>query len=182
YTSLQSGQEAAKSPEPEFTDLDLGMVIREVTAQFETLCQAEGYLLETDIRPGLLVRGSRQQLSRVLYNLIDNGLSHSGENRKVCITASERKSVVRVEVRDFGEGIPRNDLPYIWERYFTLKQRKRNAKGSGLGLAISREILLAHGAGFGVESEEGEGSVFWFELEKRSPEETGMKQENQPHA
>jgi len=68
-----------------------------------------------------------------------------------------------VQVQDFGEGIPREQLGQIWDRYFTARQRR--SKGtSGLGLSIAKEVLLKHNADFGVESEVGEGTCFWFSM------------------
>ena len=159
YTALQAGAEKTMEEIVDISD-SAGKVIR----QFEPLCLHNGYEIRLQAEPGLMVKGNDAQLSRVLYNLIDNAVSHAGGDKRVQIIIWRKENTVRVEIRDFGKGIPSEDLPYIWERYFTLKQRKRNEKGSGLGLAISREILQAHGAEFGVESEEGKGSMFWFEL------------------
>lgn len=165
YTTFQS-----ESTQKELEPVDISKVAQEVLKQFSPLCQHNGYSLDAQITPALMVSGNPQQLSRVLYNLIDNAVSHAGESRNVQIILNETGNAVRAEVHDFGEGIPPDDLPYIWERYFTLKQQKRNEKSSGLGLAISKEILQAHGAKFGAESTEGHGSTFWFELPKITTE------------
>ncbi len=78
---------------------------------------------------------------------------------------------VRLSVRDTGPGIPQEELPHIWERYYKASGNsgRSTSGGSGLGLAIVKEILLLHRAGFGVNSRLGEGSVFWFELELSKP-------------
>ncbi|MFV0401039.1 MAG: ATP-binding protein [Oscillospiraceae bacterium] len=159
YTLLQSGTQ-----ELIFEELDLSRTAQEVIAQFAPLCERDGYVIEAAVEPDLWVWGNREQLSRVLYNLIDNAVSHAGEKRRIQVVAKRIASTIRVEVCDFGNGIPQKELPYIWERYFTMRQHKRNEKGSGLGLAISKEILLAHDAQFGVESTVGQGSTFWFEI------------------
>lgn len=159
YTALQAG-----TRENAFEAIDLSAAAREVLAQFEPLCARGSCRIDACVEPGLTVCGDRRQLARVLYNLIDNAISHAGENKAVQVTVKAAGAGVRAEVRDFGAGISPEDLPHIWERYFTLKQQKRNEQGSGLGLAISKEILKAHGAEFGAESEWGQGSIFWFEL------------------
>ena len=87
---------------------------------------------------------------------------------RVCIQGVG-DTLVRAEVQDFGEGIAEEELPYIWERYFTAKNRPSGGKSSGLGLAIVKEILLGLDAAFGVDSTVGEGSIFWFEVEKYRP-------------
>ena len=115
-------------------------------------------------RPELVLGGLR----RVLYNLIDNALCHSENGRNVQVSLTGDGTRVRTEVRDRGEGIPEEELPYIWDRYFTAKQREAAGGGTGLGLAIVKEILKAHHAKFGVESHPGQGCTFWFELKKQN--------------
>ena len=69
---------------------------------------------------------------------------------------------MRVEVEDHGAGIPKEDLPYIFDKYY--RSRADAGKvGTGLGLSITKAILVSHGFGFGVASEPGKGSTFWFE-------------------
>ena len=65
-----------------------------------------------------------------------------------------------------GEGIRQRDLPYIWERYYKInKKHKRPLMGTGLGLSIVKKVIEMHEGKYGVESEEGKGSIFWFEIE-----------------
>lgn len=71
-----------------------------------------------------------------------------------------------VSVIDQGEGIPAEDIPYIWDRFYKAHVETGKHKGSGLGLAIVKSILEAHDAKYGVESEMGKGSRFWFEIKK----------------
>ena len=99
----------------------------------------------------------------MLYNLISNAVAHVGSDKRVYVSVTENDESVRTKIRDNGGGISAEDLPHIWDKYFTSKKRGAN----GLGLSIVKEILTAHGARFGARSEEGKGSVFWFELSKR---------------
>ena len=72
---------------------------------------------------------------------------------------------MRVEVTDTGEGIPADKLGDIWERYYKVdKAHKRAQVGTGLGLSIVRTVIDMHGGSYGVQSQVGEGSTFWFEL------------------
>jgi len=72
---------------------------------------------------------------------------------------------VRISVIDYGEGIAETDLPFIWDRYYKSgKAHKRAVTGSGLGLSIVKKIIDIHGGKYGVVSETGKGSTFWFEL------------------
>ena len=157
------GMESGKM-QPKTEPFCFSAMAKEVVEQFASLCEKEGYAIETEIAPDLYANGERAMLSRVLYNLIDNAVTHTGDSRKVALRVSLRSGVIRAEVRDEGPGIPADILPQVWERYFRAAQRKRNKKGSGLGLASSREIIEAHGGKYGAESVEGKGSTFWFEI------------------
>ena len=82
-----------------------------------------------------------------------------------------RDGIVKVMVKDNGPGISEADLPYIWDRYYKIdKGFRRSTKSTGLGLAISKAILDTHEANYGVLSNEGQGSCFWFELEVEDAE------------
>lgn len=141
---------------------DFSAMARTVVGQFEPICAREGRVINADIASNLTVTGDERQLSRVLYNLIDNAVTHA--ESAIWISASQGAGAVRVEVRDDGAGIPAQTLPHVWDRYFRTAQTGRNKVGSGLGLAICKQILEAHDCRYGVQSEAGKGSVFWFEI------------------
>ncbi len=72
---------------------------------------------------------------------------------------------MKIEVIDHGQGINQNDIPKVWDRYYKVEQKhKRPKMGTGLGLSIVKKIIDAHHGCYGVESQEGKGSIFWFEL------------------
>ena len=102
---------------------------------------------------------------QVVYNLVNNALNYTGEDKTVIITQTVNEGRVRISVTDTGVGIAEEDLPYIWDRYYKVdKVHKRAVVGTGLGLSIVKGILESHGARYGVDSKVGEGSTFWFEL------------------
>jgi len=103
-----------------------------------------------------------ERVGVVLSNLVSNALRHTPAGGEVELEASRAGDRVRFEVRDTGEGIPREYLERIFERYFRVPGRR--AGGVGLGLYLVREIVQAHGGEVGVESEPGKGSTFWFTL------------------
>lgn len=143
---------------------NLSDTVAAVTKQFLPLCAQKGYDITAEPGTSQWTIGDEAQIKRVLYNLLDNAIRHSGNAKKIRLTLKETGRTIRVEVRDYGTGISKEDIPYIWDRYF--KARQRRSGGSGLGLAITKEILEQHKAAYGVESEEGAGSTFWFELQK----------------
>lgn len=145
-----------------------------VVEQFTPLCEQHPCTLRTAIAPNQWVAGDEKQLQRVLYNLLDNAMQHtqSGGVVQVMVQAVERVTeppVVRVEVHNDGAGIPPDELPHIWDRYFTEKREATAHRQHGLGLAIVKEILVQQHAQFGVASNPGQGCTFWFELQQQQP-------------
>lgn len=151
--------------------LDMWQLASEVARRFEPLARQRGVELGMGDQTDTPVSGDRLQLSRVLYNLLGNALSHVGEGDSILVGVMPVGigDVITVEVSDSGEGVAQEDLAHVWDRYFTRRQIARGAAGSGLGLAISRQILEAHGATWGASSEPGHGTVFWFEMARRLP-------------
>ena len=87
------------------------------------------------------------------------------EDKKIIISVEKSTDKVKFLVKDTGDGIPKSEIPKVWDRYYrTQAAREKNAAGTGIGLSIVKNFLLAHEADFGVISEVGQGSVFWFEL------------------
>ncbi|MBO5109581.1 MAG: two-component sensor histidine kinase [Clostridia bacterium] len=147
------------------TRFDLGTLAGEAGAHFRDLLSKNGYTIHVDAPEGVWVRGDRKRLQQVLYNLIGNAVNYTGEDKQVSIRLTAGDGIARFSVTDTGAGIPAEDLPKIWERYYKVdKVHKRAAVGTGLGLSIVKSVLDAHNAKFGVSSDLGEGSCFWFEL------------------
>ena len=106
-----------------------------------------------------------RRVQRVLYNLVQNAIRHTPADGAIYIMARDSGDEVMVEVRDTGEGIPEEELPRLFERFYRPDQsRSRNLGGSGLGLSIARGIVEAHGGRLWVKSIVGEGSTFGFAL------------------
>ena len=141
--------------------------IREICSRVSKMAAVEGYTVLFDPAEDYTVTGDSGRISQVLYNLLGNALTYTGEDKTVRVTQRDAGSRVRVEISDSGEGIPPDELPYIFDRYYRSRENHRRAViGSGLGLNICRSILEKHGAEYGVRSEEGQGTTFWFELPK----------------
>lgn len=111
------------------------------------------------------VTADKLKISQVVYNLVNNGVNYAGEDKTVALRQELRGDRVRVSVTDTGEGIPADKLRDIWERYYKVDREHRRAQvGTGLGLSIVKNVLDLHGGTYGVVSELGKGSTFWFEL------------------
>lgn len=163
-SKLQAGtMELSKS------EFNLTQTVREVIGRFSKFTEQDGWIIEFKHDCEVVVEADRARILQVIYNFINNAITHSDGDRVVTvtqrITECDGKRAVRIEVADRGAGISPEALPNIWDRYYKVdKTHRRAATGSGLGLSIVKSILDLHGARYGVESEIGNGSVFWFEL------------------
>ena len=158
--------------ELERRDFNLTALIREITDRVSKMSAVEGYTVLFEAEADYTVSGDRGRISQVLYNLLGNALTYTGEDQTVKVIQKVVGSNIRVEISDSGEGIPADELPYIWDRYYRSRENhRRSVIGSGLGLSICRSILEQHGVRYGVRSEEGRGTTFWFELPRTAKTE-----------
>ena len=112
-----------------------------------------------------LVHADPLQTAQVLQNLIDNGIKFNVPGGEVVVRMARVDNAVAVSISDTGAGIPPEDLPHVFERFFTGdRSRTRKGNSSGLGLAISQKILAGHGTELTVQSESGAGATFGFRL------------------
>jgi len=112
-----------------------------------------------------LVNIDWQRVNQVLHNILKNAVAHTPKGGTINVAASVRGKWVEVSVSDTGEGIPAEDLPHIFERFYRVdKSRARATGGSGLGLTIAKRLIEAHGGTISVQSKVGEGSRFSFTL------------------
>lgn len=115
----------------------------------------------------LRVRANSEHLQRVLVNLLDNAVKYSGHGQSIRIWTEIRGDVVWTHVSDQGPGIPAEELPRVFERFYRTKGAlSGRVRGSGLGLAISKHIVQQLGGEIGVSSAVGEGSDFYFSLQR----------------
>ena len=106
------------------------------------------------------------RLDQVLSNLTANALRHTHSGGTITLRAEPIEGGIRISVRDTGEGIPTEELPYIFDRFWRGDRSRSHAHGVGsrLGLAIARQLVQVHGGHIGVESEPGRGTTFTIEL------------------
>ena len=147
-------------------DFDLGQEARNILDRVRVVEQ-DGYQFEAQFESGCRVLADKNRIQQVMYNLLANAIHYTGADNRVVVRVERRGIKTRFEVRDTGPGIPEDQLEVIWERYYrrSSASHQRDAVGTGLGLSIVKSILEQHHAAFGVDSQEGVGSVFWFELD-----------------
>lgn len=152
----------------ELTDFDINEVITKTVPTFEGLCRDKGISFDiTYDSPELFVNADMGKIQQVLYNLIDNAIKFSSPDSSIYIETLEKHEKVFVSVKDTGEGIPKDSLTKIWERFYKSDpSRGKDKKGTGLGLSITKEIIQAHNENINVVSTLGVGTEFTFSLAK----------------
>ena len=159
-SKIQSG---TRKPAPE--ELSITQTINQTLTRYEKLIMQESYDIEFDFDTDAIIMADRVMILQVVYNLINNAINYTGEDKRVRVEQRTTDTHVRISVIDTGDGIDSQDIDAIWDRYYRVdKVHKRATIGTGLGLSIVKEILEAHGAEFGVRSTKGEGTTFWFEF------------------
>lgn len=154
----------------EKTRFNLTESIRSMLHRYDKLAD---YRFPFYFQQDVWVDADELKISQVVYNLVNNAITYSGQDKTITLRQTVEEGKVRVSVTDTGEGIPQDKLKDIWERYYKVdKEHKRAQMGSGLGLSIVKNILDMHGGTYGVTSTLGQGSTFWFELPvaQQSPE------------
>lgn len=149
---------------------DLKALLDEVADELDYLAQEKSLELVVDNEPQK-VYADRSRVRQVLTNLLQNGLKYTDVAHGVVrVRYRKNGNKVRIEVLDNGRGIPEEHLDHIFERFYRVDAaRSRAMGGTGLGLSIVKQILNAHGEQIYVESTEGRGSRFWFELPISAP-------------
>lgn len=146
--------------------LELGPEIKQIVDKIKPRFQKKDLALGVTA-PGhpVVALADRDRLEQVLLNLLENSLMYTPSGGRVEVGVQESEGMVVVSVSDTGIGIPPDDLPRIFERFYRVdRARSRKLGGTGLGLAIVKHIVEAHGGRVWVESEVGKGSTFYFTL------------------
>lgn len=158
----------------DYSSFDIRACIRQTVESLERIALEKGVTIELNFpNDSLMVHADIGKIQQVLYNIIDNAIKFSRIGGNVKISAKQKGGRIFVFVKDNGIGIPKEDIPKIWERFYKSDQsRGKDKKGRGLGLCICQEIILAHNQNIDVISTEGIGTEFFFTLEKADDNET----------
>ena len=156
---IESGQVSMQQE-----DLNLNELFEHVSEVFALRSEESGVRLELSLDGAGHIRGDFDRLEQVLNNLLDNAFRHTPSGGVVrLISRDVRPGILQVAVTDSGVGIPSQDVPHLFERFYRANG-SGNRKGYGLGLAISREIVRAHGGEIWATSEPQRGTTFIFTL------------------
>ena len=162
-TRLEDGRVTADKE-----SLDLLSLVREVTALQKQINPGFAFAIEAD-RPGFAMEGDRHMLEMVVSNLLSNAVKYSGDSRDICVQLghAEGGRWIELAVADKGVGVPPEDLPMLFRRFFRASSA-RGIPGSGLGLSLVREFVRMHGGSVSATSTLGVGSVFRVRLPARA--------------
>jgi two-component system OmpR family sensor kinase/two-component system sensor histidine kinase BaeS len=163
-STVEAGQLALKE-EP----VDIPELLADVSTSFSGQVAAAGIDLHVDIPEdtgGLVIDADPGRLDQIISNLVANALQHTQVGGALTLKAEPIDGGIRIVVKDSGEGISDEDIPFIFNRFWKgdRSRSRLDGSGSGLGLAISQNLVQAHGGTIGVESELGVGTTFTIEL------------------
>jgi signal transduction histidine kinase len=144
--------------------IDLVPLVRSGVELARSTFESKSILVQLNLPDRLPAQGDPDQLAQVLANLLQNASRYSPDGGLVTIAAESRRSDVLVSVTNTGDGIPQQDLPHVFERFYRVeKSRDRARGGAGIGLAIVKQLVEATGGRVGAESHAGV-TRFWFSL------------------
>ena len=149
----------------EYEEFDLDLLIESILKRFDIFVSKEGYSIIYKGIKNTFVTADKKRVEQVLYNLVNNAIQYTGDDKKVFVTLTKKDKKYRISVRDTGSGIKKEELDNIWDKYYKIdKKHKRDMVGSGIGLSIVKNVCINHGFKYGVESKKNNGSTFWFEI------------------
>jgi two-component system, OmpR family, sensor histidine kinase BaeS len=137
---------------------DLAMLVSETVAFFQA--QADGVELSADAEPGLVLEIDPERIRQVLENLLANALRYTPRSGTIRVRCFAEGAHAKVSVSDTGAGIPPDELPHIFDRFY----KSRDSRGTGLGLAIAKNLVVAHGGEISAQSALDKGTTIHFTL------------------
>jgi two-component system, OmpR family, phosphate regulon sensor histidine kinase PhoR len=144
--------------------VDISESIMRVIDRLKAQADRAGLSVNLNIPSNLpRVTGDAEKIEQVLMNLVHNAIKFTPQNGGIILSSGVQDDMMLISVQDTGMGIPEDDLPHIFERFYKV-DKARSGGGTGLGLAIAKHIVQAHGGDIRAESEESKGSTFIFSL------------------
>lgn len=144
---------------------DLADNIRTIVNRYQIIKETEKYIINVEMPESIKIKADKKKINQVIYNLINNAINYTGEDKTVTVRVTKHKKYYLVEIIDTGKGIKESEIPYIWNKYYKNdKNHQRNVVSTGLGLSIVKEILELHGYEYGVKSVLKKGSTFYFKI------------------
>ena len=144
---------------------DLVSEINSIVKKYQIIKETEKYTINVEEPETAMIKADKKKINQVIYNLVNNAINYTGDDKKVTIRVTKHKKYYLVEIIDTGKGIKEEEIPYIWDKYYKNdKNHKRNVVSTGLGLSIVKQILELHNYEYGVKSVLKKGTTFYFKI------------------
>ena len=148
-----------------YENYDLVKEIKKIIKRYEVMEYLENYNFILEMPKKVMVNADKEKINQVIYNLLNNAINYTGKDKIVKIKITKEEKDYLVEIIDTGKGIKKEELPYIWDKYYkNEKNHQRNIVSTGLGLSIVKEILSKHNFEYGVNTKINKGSTFYFKI------------------
>ena len=151
----------------ECSEFDMEQRLVEITERYRGLSAVSGYQFTLETDGAAPVCCDAGKIEQVICNLINNAMNYTGENKQIFISQTHTPEGIKIAVRDTGAGMDQETLSRIFDKYYRSSNYQRSVRGTGLGLSIVKAILRLHDYAFGVNSQVGVGSTFWFIIHKK---------------
>lgn len=148
------------------SEMNVTAKISEIVDRYRGVSEKNGYTITFTPDEEVTVSCDIVKIEQVIYNLLNNAINYTGDDKKVFIRQINEKNYVKIEVTDTGDGISEENIKLIFDKYYRSKNHKREVVGTGLGLSIVKAVLKLHNYPYGVQSTLGEGSTFWFKIKR----------------
>lgn len=160
---LQAGAESL-----EIEKFDLNFLVKDCLTRYD-IYKEDGYEFVYSFNgKSAMIEADKKRMQQVIYNLINNAVQYTGDDKKIFIDVSESKKWIIFSVRDTGKGMKKEEIRHIWDKYYKIdKKYKRSTVGSGIGLSIVKTICENHKFLYGVDTEVNHGSKFWIKIRKK---------------
>lgn len=144
---------------------DLAKEIHNIVKKYQIIKETEKYVINVNMPDEIIITADKKKLIQVIYNLVNNAINYTGEDKQVTINVIKSKKYYLVEIKDTGKGIKESEIKYIWNKYYKNdKNHQRNVVSTGLGLSIVKQILELHSYEYGVNSIYKQGTTFYFKI------------------
>ncbi len=158
-SKLESGKQKLNP-----TEFGISSKLGEIMDRFKGLSEKNGYQIHFTPDEERTVCCDVVKIEQVIYNLINNAINYTGEDKQIFVRQINTDDGVIIEVEDTGDGIEEDKIKLIFDKYYRSENHKREVVGTGLGLSIVKAVLKMHNYDYGVCSTLGKGSTFWFKI------------------
>ncbi len=161
-SKFQSGSEPLN-----ITKFNITKTIKDIVFTVQELIKNQNYKIYFSFNEDLYAEGDKQKIEQAFYNLLTNGINHTGENKEVYVNQINEDNFIKIEIIDTGKGISEIDSPHIWDRYYKgTSPHNRGIIGTGIGLSIVKSIIDLHQGSCGSKVNDNSGTTFWFKIKK----------------